>query len=84
MPSPVSLPLYDSNPFYFMSNAYESVKWKTMTRKVWHKDLQKMVEMPFFSLNIIDDYNNGINDVDLADQVRNVYHWDLFMRKRKW
>jgi len=43
-----------------------------------------MVKMPFFCLNIIDDYNNGMNDVDLADQVRNVYHWDLFMPKRKW
>ena len=25
-----------------------------------------------------------MNDVDLADQVLNVYQWDLFMRKRKW
>lgn len=43
-----------------------------------------MVEMPFFRLSLIHDYNNVMNDVDLADQVRNVYRWDLFMRKRKW
>ena len=55
-----------------------------MNRQVCHRDLHKMVEMPFFRLNLIHDYNNGMNDVDLADQVRNVYRWDIFMRKRKW
>ena len=55
-----------------------------MNRQVCHRDLHKMVEMPFFRLNLIHDYNNGMNNVDLADQVRNVYRWDIFMWKRKW
>ena len=55
-----------------------------MTRKLWSKESNRMVEMPFFRLNIIHDYNIGINAIDLEDQVRNTYFWCLFMRKRKW
>ena len=80
----VAVSLYDSKPFYFLTNACEEIKWQKQVRKVWHKDLKKMVDMPFNRLNIIDNYNNHMNDVDMADQVRNVYRWDLFMRKRKW
>lgn len=80
----MSISLYDSKPLYFMSNTCESVKWKTMTSKVWHKDLQKMDEIPFFCLNIVDDYNNDMNDIDLVDQVKFVYCWNFFMQKRKW
>ena len=40
--------------------------------------------MPFFPLNLIHDYNIGMNATDLADQIRNTYRWDLFMQKRKW
>ena len=55
-----------------------------MTRQVWHREIQKIVEMPFFSINLFHDYNHGLNNVDLSDQVRNLYRGDLFMRKRKW
>ena len=33
---------------------------------------------------MIHDYNIGMNAIDLADQIRNTYRWELFMRKRKW
>ena len=52
----MELSLYDSKPFYFMSNACEVVKWNKMTRKVWTKEKNRMVEMPFFCLNMIYDY----------------------------
>ena len=84
IPGIVALYLYDSKPFYFMSNACEVVKWNKMPRKVWSKEKNRMVEMPFFRLNLIHDYNIGMNAIDLADQIRNTYRWDLFMRKRKW
>ena len=84
IPGIFDLSLYDSKPFYFMSNSCEEVKWKHMTRQVCHRDLHQMVEIPFFRLNLIHDYNYGMNDVDLADQVRNVYRWDIFVWNRKW
>ena len=55
-----------------------------MTRQVWQKGFQIMVEMPFLRLNLIDDYNNGMHDVYLADQVQSVYQWNLYIRKWKW
>ena len=80
----VALSLYDSKPFYLISNSCEYVKWKKKKRKVYHKQLKKMVQVPYFCLNIVDDYNMHMNSVDRADQLRGVYRWDTFMRKRKW
>ena len=84
IPGIVALPLYDSKPFYFMYNACEVVKWNKMTRKVWSKESNTMVKIPSFRLNLIHDYNVGMNVIDLEDQIRNTYLWYLFMRKRKW
>ena len=71
IPGIVALSLYDSKPFYFMSNACEVVKWNKMTRKLWSKVKDRMFEMPFFRLNPIHDYNIGTNAIDLADHIRN-------------
>ena len=84
IPGNIALYLYDSKPFYLISNTCEEVKWKHMNRQVWHRELKKMVDMPFFRLNLIHDYNHGMNYVDLANQVRNVHQWDIFIWKSKW
>lgn len=73
IPNFVAISSYDSKPFYYMSDTYEVANWNQTTRQVWHRYLQKVVEIPLFSLNLIRDYNHGINDVDLPDHVRNVY-----------
>jgi len=43
-----------------------------------------MVDTKFLRLNINDDYNNGMGDVDIADQLRFCYRFDHWMRKYKW
>ena len=43
-----------------------------------------MVTIKYFRPNFIDEYNNGMNNVDQADQLRLVYRYDRWMRKRKW
>ena len=48
IPGIAALSLYDSKPFYFISNACEVVKWNNMTRRVRSKEKNRMVEMPFF------------------------------------
>ena len=55
-----------------------------MKYPMWHKDLQRMFEIPFFFHNLIGDQNNGMNDVDIAYQVQNVYQWDIFMWNPEW
>ena len=84
IPCIVALSLYDGKPFYFMFNACEAVKCNKMTRKVWSKEINRMIEMPFFCLNLIHAYNIGMNAIDLSDQIRNTYLWDIFMHKRTW
>jgi hypothetical protein len=40
--------------------------------------------MKFLRLNLIDMYNNNMNLVDLADQLRNHYRFNHWLRNRKW
>ena len=40
--------------------------------------------LTFLRLNVNDDYNNGMGDVDIADQLRVFYRFDRWMRKFKW
>jgi hypothetical protein len=35
-------------------------------------------------MNLIDQYNNFMNSVDLADQLRNCYRFNHWLRNRKW
>ena len=84
IPGLVCTSLYDSKPFYMMTNACEELKWVKKTREVYHKGLNRMVKLPFYRLNVVDEYNNNMNNVDVADQVRGSYRCDKWMRKRKW
>ena len=65
----VALSLYDSKPFYMMSNACDKVEWTQKSRKIWRKDTQRLVAMKFHCINIVDEYNNHMNNVDVADQL---------------
>lgn len=80
----VSMSFYDSKPVYFVTNACKSVKWVEKKRKLWHKERGKKVMVPFFRLNIVDEYNNGMGDVDQADQLRLQYRIHYWLRNQKW
>ena len=83
-PGMVMLSFYDSKPVYILSNACEGIKWTEKKRKVYSKSLNKCTEITFLRPNVIDEYNNGMNNVDIADQLRLIYRMDRWMRKRKW
>ena len=55
---------------YFISNACKSVQCINKARNLWHKENGKKVEVPFYRLLIVDEYNFGMGDVDQADQLR--------------
>jgi hypothetical protein len=40
--------------------------------------------MKYLWLNVIEDYNNNMNLMDIADQLRGSYRPDRWMRQRKW
>lgn len=78
------LSFYDSKDVYLMSTACSTLKWVEKERRVFDKTQQKMVKMKFLRHQMIDDYNNFMNKVDQADQLRNQYRCDHWTRTRKW
>jgi len=67
-----------------MSTSATEIKWVEKERRVYNKEAQKVVSMKFLRPKMVDDYNNGMNKVDQADQLRSSYRFDLWTRTRKW
>ena len=76
--------MYDTKPVNMLSTAESDVRWVEKRRKVWSAAHKKVLDIGYLRLNFIDDYNNGMNYVDMADQLRNQYRPDHWMRNRKW
>ena len=79
-----SLSFYDSKPVYLIPNIYEKIHWEQHKRKLWHKELGRKVNDPFFCLNIMGKYNNGMCNVDQADQIHLQYRIHYWIRNTKW
>lgn len=43
-----------------------------------------MRKLYFLRTNIQDEYNYGMNSIDIADQLRNSYNFSRFSRNNKW
>ena len=67
-----------------MSVSCEEIKRLKKERKIFDKTQQKMVDATFYRVKVIDDYNKFMGNVYIADQLRESYHFDQIMRKRKW
>jgi hypothetical protein len=83
-PQMVAFSVYDTKPVHFLSMACTGLKWIEKKKKVFDKSVNKNVAMSFLRTEVTDNYNNGMNNVDIADQIRNTYRIDRWMRKRKW
>lgn len=83
-PQMVAFSVYDTKPVHFLSMACTGLKWIEKKKKVFDKSVNKNVAMSFLRTEVTDTYNNGMNNVDIADQIRNTYRIDRWMRKRKW
>ena len=75
-PDLLAVCIYDNKPVHLLSMASESVEWIAKTRKVYHRESGQMKKMKYLQLNVIDDYNNHMNNVDIADQLRGHYRPD--------
>ena len=74
----VAVLYYDQKPVHFLSTICKSVKWIKLERKVYCNESQTMIPMSFLRLNINNEYNKGMGEVDVADQLCNYYrfnHW---------
>ena len=83
-PGLVSTSLYDSKLVYLLSNVCTSVQWTEKKRKLWHKENGNYAMVPFYRLNIIDQYNHGMENVDQVDQLRLQYRSTYWLRNHKW
>jgi len=84
IPDLVAMIVYDNKPVHFLSMTCTSIKWIEKTRSVWNQEEKEMVDINFLRVNLIDDYNNKMNAVDISDQLRNNYRMTLWLRHRKW
>ena len=62
----------------------EKIEWVKKTRRVYNKAKRKVENVGFLRLNVNDEYNNGMGDVDISDQLRNQYRIDIWLRNYKW
>lgn len=53
-------------------------------RKVWSSLAKRVSQIDFFRLNVVEEYNNQMNHVNVSDQLQNQYRPDHWMRIRKW
>jgi hypothetical protein len=83
-PNLVATSVYDTKPVHFLLIMCEEIKWTKKTREVYCVDTGTLETMEFLQLNINDSYNHDMGSVDIADQLRNYYHYNHWMRKRKW
>jgi hypothetical protein len=84
VPNLVAVSYYDQKPVHFLSTICQEIKWIRKERSVFNVDTGKVQTMEFLRLAINDDYNHKMGNVDIADQLRNYYRFDHWMRKRKW
>ena len=53
-------------------------------KEVFNKGKNMTEKINFLCLNVTDKYNNGMGQVDIADQLQNTYNFDHWLRNYKW
>jgi hypothetical protein len=75
---------YDQKLFYMISSKCKEVTWAPITKKVWSSALKENVDFTFLRWSLSHDYNYQMNDNDITDQLRLVYHIMCFQCNNKW
>ena len=80
----VAVSVYDQKGVHFLSTCATKIEWIEKERQTWDRETSCLRLGRFLRLCINDDYNNKMNNVDIADQLRAYYRPDRWMRKQKW
>lgn len=83
-PNLIAASVYDTKPVHFLSMSCEEIKWIEKVRQVFNVDSGVVEFMKFLRLNVNDDYNFLMGHVDISDQLRHYYRFDIWLRNRKW
>ena len=60
------------------------IKWIEKESLVFDKVSKKTMKLKFLRLDVTDEYIFGMGHVDMADQLRNQYQMDHWLRNYKW
>ena len=83
-PNLIAASVYDTKPVHYLSMISKNIQWVEKATKVYNVDTNEVEELKFLRMGFIDQYNNTMGDVDLADQLRGSYRFDMWVRNRKW
>ena len=83
-PNIVASSMYDTKPVHYLSMVSKSIQLVEKEKMVYNVDTGKVEALKLLRLNQINNYNNGMGDVDVAYQLRGVYRLDCWVRNRKW
>eukprot|EP00536_Pseudo-nitzschia_multiseries_P006112 jgi/Psemu1/14483/gm1.14483_g len=61
--------VYDTKPVHYLSMVTSVIEWAEKEKVVYNMETDKKEKMKFLQLNQLDTYNNGMGDVNIADQV---------------
>ena len=71
-PNIIASSVYDTNTVHCLSMVSKSIQWVQKEKMVYNVDNGKVEALKFLKLNQIDKYNNGMGDVDVAEQLRGI------------
>ena len=80
----VAISYYDSKPIYFLTTVLKSVKWTTLTKKVYNPQTSKMYHMKFLRPNFADEYNQDMDHVNITNHLAKSYQIGRGLLNRKW
>ena len=66
-----------------LTNSISLMQW-IRVKKIFMIPGKKIVAHQFLRTNLQNDYNHNINDVDMADHLRNHYQFDYWLSNRRW
>jgi hypothetical protein len=83
-PNLIASSVNDSKPVHYLSMISNCIKWIVKEKKVFNVDTNQVERLHSLHLNQINEYNNSMGNVDVANQLRGVYRLDTWVRNRKW
>ena len=61
--------LFMIKKLYLTKNACDKIKWVANQHKIWCKYINKMEDIHFYLLNIVNEYNRNTNIVYISDEL---------------
>ena len=81
-PNLVTVSVYDTKPVFF-STDFNITVWLNNKSLMWIKSMVTIVLEILLRLCINDECNNGMNGVDISDQLQKQCIFDIWMQKKQ-